>query len=263
MSDILIYEVAQQVATLTLNRPEHRNALSPELAGELIMRLRDAGEDPLVKCVVIQGAGEHLSAGGDVKSFASTLEQTSPERYDLFERRLMVGNRLPGAVLDCPKPVIVLARGAVAGAGMSLCLAADFVIAGESAIFMAAQVLLGLNIDCGLSSLLVASMGIKAAKKMALLGDRISACDAQALGLVTQVLPDAEVADAVKALSERLAQGPRVAMRLTKGLLNQAAYPGYNDLIRGEATGIATCAASDDFKAGVQAALDRKRARFD
>lgn len=263
MSDILLYEVADRVATLTLNRPELRNALSPELVGLVIQRLRQAGEDPQVKCIVIMGAGDHFSAGGDVKGFGEALTSPLSERYDTFERRMLIGNRLPTAVLECPKPVLVMARGAIAGAGMALCLAADFVLAGESSLFVAAHITLGLSLDCGLSSLLVAAMGIKAAKRLSLLGERIKADEALRLGLVTQVLPDTELASAVAALSQRLTKGPALAMQGTKALLNRAAYPGLTELLQQEATGIARCAASNDFERGVQAVLQRQTPVFE
>ncbi len=263
MSDILKFEIAERVATLTLNRPEHRNALSPELSSALIDHIRRADADPLVKCLVIDAEGEHFSAGGDIKGFRDTLTLTAAERYDLFERKLVVGNRLPNALLEAGKPIVVSTRGAVAGAGMSLCLAADFVVAGESTYFMAAHVHVGLSIDCGLSGLLVAAMGIKSAKRLALLGERVGAQEALALGILTEVVPDQDLAEATRKLSLRLSRGPAVAMTATKALLNHAAYPGFAEQLAGEALGVARCAATDDFGRGIQATLNKKPAEFE
>ena len=150
MTDILKYSVEDRVARLTLNRPGSRNALSPELASRIIESVRAADADPGVKCILIQGEGEHFSAGGDVKNFGGELELTPAQRFDLFERRLLVGNRLPKCLVDATKPVVAATRGAVAGGGMALCLAADFVVCGESSYFIAAHVHLGLSVDCGL-----------------------------------------------------------------------------------------------------------------
>lgn len=262
MSNEVLYAVSDRVATITLNRPEVRNALSPEVTGALIRMIRAADEDAAVKCIVIRGAGGHLSAGGDVKSFQEALTQPAAERYDMFERRLLVGNRLPQVMLDCSKPIVVAARGAVAGAGMSLCLAADFVLCSTTAYFLAAHVHVGLSLDCGLSGLLVGAMGIKAAKRLALLGERISASEAAELGIVTAIVEDDGLDAALQALTARLAAGPATAMAGTKRLLNAAAYPGFTTLLADEATGIARCVASEDFARGVDSVVNRKPASF-
>jgi 2-(1,2-epoxy-1,2-dihydrophenyl)acetyl-CoA isomerase len=263
MTEELRYEVRQRVATLTLNRPQASNALSPELASALILRIRDADADPAVKCIAIAAEGDNFSAGGDIKSFEQTLSLPPAERYDLFERRLQVGNRLPQVLLDCSKPIVVAAQGAVAGAGMSLCLAADFTLCSENAYFLAAHVHVGLCLDCGLSGLLIGAMGVKAAKRLAMLGERISAAEARELGIVTRVVPAAELGLELEKLTARLAAGPAIALAGTKQMLNHAAYPGFTAQLAEETAGIARCAASDDFRHGVEGALARRPARFD
>jgi 2-(1,2-epoxy-1,2-dihydrophenyl)acetyl-CoA isomerase len=263
MTDILKCRIDGRVATLTLNRPEHRNALSPELSAALICEIRKADADPAIKVIVIQGEGEHFSAGGDVKGFQEALALSADERFDLFDRKLAVGNRLPKALLDARKPVVVVTRGAVAGAGMALCLAADFVLAADTTYFVAAHVLVGLSLDCGLSGLLVAAMGIKAAKRLALLGERVSSAEALALGIVTRVLPSEELESAAADLAQRLAAGPGVAMAETKALLNHAALTNFPDQLAQEAVSVATCAATEDFRKGILATLARKSAEFD
>jgi enoyl-CoA hydratase/carnithine racemase len=263
MTDILKVAIDNRIATLTLNRPEHRNALSPELSAALIEEIRRADANPLVKCIVIQGEGEHFSAGGDVKGFSEALPLSPEQRYDLFERKLAVGNRLPNALLEATKPVVVTTRGAVAGAGMALCLAADFVLAGESTYFLAAHVHVGLSLDCGLSGLLVAAMGVKAAKRLALLGERVDARGALALGMVSEVLPEADLAEATRKLSQRLAAGPAMAMSASKALLNQAAYANFATQLAHEAQSVARCAATEDFTRGIRATLNRNPAEFE
>ncbi len=263
MSEQIKYAVSDRVACITLNRPEARNALSPDVTAGLITLVRAADHDPDVKCVLIRGEGEHFSGGGDVKSFGETLSLTPDERYDMFERRLLVGNRLPQVLLDCTKPVVAATRGAVAGAGLAICLAADFVICASSSYFLAPHIFLGITLDCGLSSLLVGAMGIKAAKRLALLGDRVSAGEALDLGIVSQVIPDANLEEAVRSLTSRLAAGPAVAAANTKRLLNRAAYPGVVEQIAEESKAIAQCAATADFCEGVRATLARTKPAFD
>ncbi|SNC62773.1 2-(1,2-epoxy-1,2-dihydrophenyl)acetyl-CoA isomerase [Marinobacter sp. es.048] len=263
MPDLVLYSMSERVATLTLNRPETRNALSPELVESLIDQFRYAERDPQVKCIVIRGAGENLSSGGDVKGFNETLTLSSQERFSLFEKKLLVGSRLPNLLLNSRKPVIVEARGAVAGAGLALCLAADITICGKSSFFIAAHIHVGLSLDQGLSSLLVASVGVKAAKRLAFLGERVSAEEAASLGLVTQVVPDEELSDSMLKTARRLAKGPSVGLAGSKALLNLAAYPNFNEQLAAEAKHVAHCAATDDFLAGIRATLNGKRAEFE
>jgi 2-(1,2-epoxy-1,2-dihydrophenyl)acetyl-CoA isomerase len=262
MLDSLKYHLLDRIAVLTLNRPQAKNALSPELTAHLINQLRKADQDPQVKCILIQAEGSDFSAGGDVKGFNELLALPAGERYDTFERKLLLGNRLPSTLLEVSKPIIAAPRGAVAGAGLALCLAADFVVASDTSYFIAAHVLVGLSLDCGLSSLLVASMGIKRAKRIALLGERLSAQEALEHGIVTKIVPDAQLEVEVEKLAQRLAQGPSTAMAATKALLNKAAHQGFVDQLANEATYVARCAADEDFGEGIQSALQRKPPAF-
>ncbi|HEX5805778.1 MAG TPA: enoyl-CoA hydratase-related protein [Macromonas sp.] len=255
MTRITQYHVQDRVATLTLNRPEARNALSPEVVSELIDLIRQADADAAVKCILIQGTGEHFSGGGDIKHYHELLSLSPEERYDVFERKVLVSNRLPNAILTAQKPVVIAARGAVAGGGLALCLAADFVLCGESAFFLAAHVRIGLPLDCGLSGLLPAAMGIKAAKRIALLGDRIPAQEALALGMVTQVVPDEQLPEVTAKLLKRLTAGPSTAMALTKAQINLSVLADMDTIFAAEVTGVARCAASDDFKRGIESAV--------
>jgi 2-(1,2-epoxy-1,2-dihydrophenyl)acetyl-CoA isomerase len=263
MSDQIIYSVSDRVATLTLNRPEVRNAISPEVIAEIIQLVRAADRDSNVKCILIRGAGDNFCAGGDVKSFQPALEAPPAERFEVFERRLMVGNRLPKVLLDCSKPIVIATRGAVAGAGMALCLAADFVIASDTSYFLAAHVHIGLCLDSGLSGLLVAAMGIKAAKRLALLGERIDAHEAVEVGLITRVVGDGQLEEEVQKLMARLAAGPALAMAGTRQLLHAAAYPEFSTRLAEESLAVARCAASADFRNGINAMLSRDKVKFD
>jgi 2-(1,2-epoxy-1,2-dihydrophenyl)acetyl-CoA isomerase len=262
-SSEVLYGVADRVATITLNRPEVRNALSHSVAASVVGLLRRADSDPGVKCIVIKGMGEHFSAGGDVKGFGETLKLSAAERYDHFERVMLFGNRLPRALLETSKPIVAATRGAVAGAAVALCLAADFVVAAQSTYFLIAHVHIGLSIDCGLSSLLIGATGVKNAKRLALLGERVLAEEALSLGFITTVVTESSLDAEVEKLTSRLASGPATAMAGSKILLNRAAFPGLGDLLSAEAESIAKCAATDDFCKGVRGLLDRKAADFE
>jgi 2-(1,2-epoxy-1,2-dihydrophenyl)acetyl-CoA isomerase len=263
MSELIKHSVNGRVATLVLNRPQARNALSPELIEALIDAFRAAEADPAIKCIILTGEGEHFSGGGDVKSFNDTLAQSGAQRYSLYERKLLYGARLPNLIIQSRKPVIIQTRGAVAGAGLALCLAADFVISGQSSFFLAAHVHIGLSLDSGLSSLLVGAMGVKAAKRLALLGERIGTDEALALGIVTQVVADEALNEATQALAQRLAAGPAEALAGSKALINRVTYPGFDEQLVAEARQVARCAASDDFIHGIRAILDKAKPTFD
>lgn len=263
MPENLKYSVEDRIATIAINRPEARNAITPEMIAEIVRLVRQADADPAVKCILLDGEGEHFCAGGDVKGFSEFLAMPADERFDTFERKLLIGNRLPKAILEASKPVVVSAKGAVAGAGMGICLAADFVICGQSSYFLAAHILIGISLDCGLSSLLVGAMGIKAAKRLAFLGESIQAKEALELGIVTRIVPDSEVTLTAITLCRRLANGPSTALAGTKSLLNDAAYPTFVELIAKEATMVARATAQDDFRKGITAAMSKKQAQFD
>ena len=250
------------VATLVLNRPAVRNALSPAMTDALIAAFRSVDVDPAVKCIVITGAGEHFSAGGDVKGFGEALSLAPADRHDQFEKRLLVGSRLPNLLLRSRTPVIVAPRGAVAGAGLALCLASDITLACQSSFYVAAHVHVGLSLDVGLSRLLVETIGIKAAKRLALLGERVDASEALSLGLVDELVSPENFDARLASLARRLAAGPALAMEGTRSLLNAAAYSGLDGQLVEEGRWIARCVAHADFEEGVRAAMERRKPSF-
>lgn len=263
MSEITKYQVKDRVATITLNRPESRNAITSEQITDLIKLVRRANSDSSVKCILFCGEGEHFCAGGDVKGFRDYATLPLEERFDAFERKLLIGNRLSTVILDSPKPVIVATRGAVAGAAVSICLAADFVISSDTSYFIAAHILLGLCLDAGLSGLLPAAMGVKAAKRMALLGENIHAQEALALGICTKVVSELELDDSVRKLINRISNGPAVAMAETKSLINRAVYKGFREQCAEEALSVArTTTANTDFINGIDAMVNKNKPKF-
>jgi len=262
MTDGLHCTVADRVATITIDRPETRNSLAPEVVGRLIEMMRALDRDPAVKSILIQATGKDFTVGGDIKGFRELMSLPAEERYDTFERKMLVANRMPLALLEVAKPVVVATRGSVAGAGVAMCLAADFVVASQTSYFLLAHVLIGLSLDCGLSGLLIPAMGIKAAKRLAMLGERVTAQEALELGIVTRTVEDEALDGEAAALARRLANGPGLAIGITKSLLNHAAYGGFVEQLTREATGVARCAASGDFPEGIESILGRRPPRF-
>ena len=255
-------ETAGGVARLTFDRADTRNAMSPEVLQAFAIALRQAEDDPEVRCIVITGAGEHFVGGGDVKGFGETIALEPLERKHVYEQRL-VANSTPYTVLErIGKPTIARVRGAVAGAGIALTLACDFVVAGRSSFFVFAHRSLSLPPDGALSYFLPRVVGLRRAKQLTLLGARLDSEQALADGIVTQLVADDQLDATVDALVAGLIEGPPIGARVTKRLLNVSLRNGIAEQIRLEAEGVGECVASADFVEGVRAFLEKRKARF-
>jgi len=250
------------VGRITFDRPEARNALSPEVLQSLADALRQLDDDGSVHCIVFTGAGEHFVGGGDVKGFKDTLSLTPAERKHQYERRIAATSGLYCALESLGKPAIARVRGAVAGAGITLVLACDFVVAGESSFFVFAHRSLSLPPDGALSFFLPRVVGWRRAKQLTLLGARLDSQQALDEGIVTSRVPDGEIDAAVNALLAKLLDGPPVGARATKRLLNQSMRNSIAEQLSLEASAVGECVASADFIEGVQAFLEKRRPRF-
>ncbi len=258
----LLCSLSDGVARVTPNRPERLNALSPEMVegmNELFPRLE---LDPTVRAVVIQGAGDHFLAGGDVKGFHERLSLSAGERRALFES---IVHRLHPAIFSLrrmPKPVVASVRGACVGFGMSLMMACDLAIASESAFFMMGYGNIGASPDGGGTYALPRLVGVRKAMEIAILGERIEPAEALRLGLVNRVVPEGELDEATAKLARRLARGPTAAFGRTKALLNESLDRPLADQLAREAVAIAECAAGPEFAEGVRAFVEKRKADF-
>lgn len=242
-------------ATLTLGRPERRNPVDPELVEQLQDGVRRAALDE-ARVVVLRAEGPAFSVGGDVTAMAAADD---PARFvdDLAEG-------LHRAVSDLQRldAVVVAAVHAVAaGAGFGLAAAADLVLAGESASFTLAYTRVGLTPDGG-TSLLTASLGLHRALHLALLNPRLTAREAQAVGLVAQVHPDEELDAAVDAVVAELLAGSRTAQVGAKRLLRELATPYPEGAMRRESLSVRRAAASPDGREGLAAFTAKRPPRF-
>ncbi|HMO68075.1 MAG TPA: enoyl-CoA hydratase-related protein, partial [Novosphingobium sp.] len=258
----LVITIAHGIARATINRPYSRNAISSQIIQQLLELLARMRTDPSIRVLLLDAAGENFIAGGDVKAFARGLEMTVTERsQDMAERAARAG-ALCLAISEVPQPVVVAARGFVVGVGMSILCAADLAILSETARLMLSHVSLGISPDGGASWSLPRQIGMKRAKQLALLGDRIDADQACAMGLANWVVPDAELDASALALAERIAAGARVAQAQTKALVQASFARDFAGQVEAEVTALAHCATTPDYAEGLRAITGKRPARF-
>lgn len=262
MTEPTLLEVAEGVATVTLNRPEALNALSDDMIAALVDTMTRVEADAAVRCVVVRGAGDHFMAGGDIKGFHGRLAETPAERSAHFRGKIHKLHPAIAAMRRMPKPVVASLQGAAAGFGLSLALATDLAIASEDAYFTLAYCLIGTSPDGGSSYHLPRIVGLRKAMEIALLGERFNAEAAQALGLVNWVVPAEDLEAETAKLAARLARGPARALGETKALLNASFDNALEAQLVMEAESFASCAGTDDFAEGVTAFVEKRSAKF-
>lgn len=250
------------IATLVMNRPEARNALSMDMRAALADVLHDIERDDSVRCVVLKGAGEHFMAGGDVKGMGESIKKSSEEIRKEFILRIHDLHPIMFAMRRMPKPIIASCQGAAAGAGVSMALACDLVIASEDAFFTLAYCRIGTSPDGSSSFHLPRAVGIKKAMEIALLGDRFDAQTAKDIGMINFVVPTAELEAETNALAQRLAAGPTHVYGNTKALFYRSLESEFEAQLQAEAEYFADCASRPDFKEGVTAFIEKREAKF-
>lgn len=250
------------IATLTMNRPKARNALSTEMRAMLTDTLHDLEHDTAIRCVVLTGEGDHFMAGGDVKGMFESFNQTPEEIRKNFVLRIHDLHPIMFAMQRMAKPVIASVRGAAAGAGVSLALACDLVICSDDAFFTLAYCNIGTSPDGSSTYQLPRTMGIKKAMEMTLLGDRYTAEQSLEMGLVNWVVPGDELEAETKKLAERLAQGPTFVYGKAKQLLYKSVERQLESQLQAEGEAFAECASRQDFKEGVTAFVEKRKPVF-
>ena len=255
----LIESTENGITTLTLNRPERLNALSPAMTAGLKEALERLASDRKVGAIVITGAGRGWCAGGDVKTMESRgAAQTFEDRVE----GLRQAHQLPLLLRRIPKVVIAMINGPVAGAGLGLALACDLRIAGRSARFGTAFARIGYSGDYGGSWSLTRLVGTAKARELYFLADIIDAEEAGRLGIVNRVVGDDELHTETMALAQRIADGPRVALGYMKRNLLAAETEDFQTVLDLEAQHQARCAFTDDHKEAVAAFNEKRRPVF-
>ena len=260
----LLAQLDAGVLTLTLNRPEARNALTRPMIAALSTQLEAAELDADVKCIVLTGAGKGFCAGGDVKGMAASGDGTvGNNTIDGAIHRQRVNQRATaGRLYKMPKPTIAALPGAAAGAGLSLALACDLRVMASNAIMTTAFARVGFSGDYGGTYVLTRLVGSAKAREMYFLSDRVGADEALRLGLTNWVCAPEELAAKTREIALRLANGPTVAYRYMKENLNRAASGEVDDCLDLEVTHHVHCGQTEDHREATKAFVDKREPVF-
>ncbi len=262
---------ANGIATLTMNRPEARNALSPTMTAGLEEAVPRLARDPQVRVLVLTGAGDAFCAGGDVKGFASAPPSSGApgasgrEERRGFEQRvagLRAATELSRWLHEMPKPTLAAIPGPAAGGGLSLALACDIRIAVETAIFTTAFAGIGLAGDYGGSYFLPHLVGAAKARELYFTADRIDGREAERIGLVNRVYGTDEYPEAVQTWSRRLADSPTIALGYMKKNLNAAERGSLADVLDIEAGHMTRTFDTEDHRQAARAFVDKRAPSF-
>jgi len=261
MAQDLLEVVKDGVAVLTLNRPDRLNAMSGPMLDAMLEALPRLADDPEVGVVVLTGAGRGFCAGGDVKAMTEGREfggTTLEEKAQALRSRMEVSRWLH----EMPKVTIAMVRGAAAGAGLSLALACDLRVAGDTARFATAFARVGYSGDFGGSWYLTQLVGSAKARELYYTADIVDAQQALALGIVNRVVPDARLEDETLELAARLSQGPRIAYRYMKRNFNAAEGGTLKDSLDLEAWHHTRCGMTEDHREAAKAFVEKREPVF-
>jgi Enoyl-CoA hydratase/carnithine racemase len=246
-------------ARILLNRPDALNAWNEQFGNDLRDAVRAVAADESIRAVLITGAGRGFSSGADLKEQRGSDDGGLP---DLSARLKEIYHPIITELREMPKPVIAAVNGPAVGIGCSLALAADLIVAAESAYLLLAFVNVGLVPDGGSTAFLPARVGYARAAEMAMLGERVPAQQALDWGLINQVVPDGELESVSTALLERLANGPTASYAGSKRLLNRRMYADLAGQLDAEAEAQRGQGQSKDFIEGVIAFVEKRPAKF-
>jgi 2-(1,2-epoxy-1,2-dihydrophenyl)acetyl-CoA isomerase len=265
MTDHLIETFHDGIATLTMNRPEARNALSGEMQAGLTEAVPRLAADPKVRVIVLTGAGRAFCAGGDVKSFAArNADAGASERFNLEARvhGLRQSMEVVRWLAEAPKPTLAVIPGAAAGAGLSLALACDVRVAAADAKLTTAFSKVGLAGDYGGSYFLTQLVGAAKARELYFTADVILGSEAAALGIVNEAVPAEDLDAGADRWARRLANLPTVAVGYMKRNLNAAAHATLSEVLDLEAMHMVRTFMTDDHKTATVAFMEKRAPEF-
>lgn len=256
MNESILVEKKNSIATIMLNEPESLNALSPKLRNELISVLLKVEEDEEIKVAIIAGKGKSFCAGGNIKNMREKMQS-----YEVKEG-MDTSIKIIKLMRELSKPVISAVHGYAAGAGFSIALASDLVIAEEEAKFTLAFKNLGLVPDLGTHYFLANIIGTWKAKELIWRGNTITALEGERYGFINSIVPNGQALEVAQQLAVELAQGPSRAYAYTKSITNQSVDRSLNEILEIENFSQSILRGTKDNKEGIEAFLSKRTPRF-
>jgi enoyl-CoA hydratase len=253
MSVVLTEQPAPGVALIRINRPEARNALNLEVRRLIAQHLTAFGEDKSVRCVILTGNDKAFAAGADIKEMANASS------IEMLQRGI---HKLWRATASCPKPVIAAVSGFALGGGCEIAMCCDIIIAGESARFGQPEVKIGIIPGGGGTQRLTRAAGKYKAMRYLLTGDLFGAKEAYEMGLVSEVVPDAEVEKRAVAMAQQIAELPPLAIELAKDAVLRGMDASLDAGLALEAKSIQLLFSSEDQKEGMAAFIEKRKPNF-
>lgn len=253
----LLYDVSDRIATLTLNRPDAMNATTDEMYQELQDLIPKIAADRDVACVILTGAGRGFCAGADLKARkddATPLERRARHRWILKD--------ILEPLYRLEKPIIAAVNGAAAGAGFNIALACDFIIASDKASFIQAFARVGLVPDLGGLYLLGRVIGINKAKELCFTARKVSAEEAQSLGIVNHVVPHDSLLDEARAIATKITAASPTAIAMTKSLLDKSTNSTIDQMLEYESYAQTIAYLTPEYEEGVQAFREKRAPDF-
>ncbi|MDV8071023.1 enoyl-CoA hydratase-related protein [Rhodococcus sp. IEGM 1366] len=262
-SDIPGLTVAQggSVLRIQLNRPDKRNAIDDTMVAGLINTIVEAGTDESVRVILLDGAGDHFCSGADIVK-RNGGDGKRPRAGSIQRRLPAQAHRLIPVMLESQTPIVCAVRGWAAGIGMGLALAADVTVVADDARFWAPYCSRGFTPDAGVSWLLPRRIGEMRARRMLILGEQIDGHRAAEWGLIERSVPSDAVTSEAEKVAGELAAGPTVALGLTKWLLHSGQSAPFDAHLRNEAFAMELSSRSEDFREGLSAFSNKRRAEF-
>jgi enoyl-CoA hydratase/carnithine racemase len=260
MSDILLFDVTDHIATITLNRPEVMNALNRELYSELEAKVRECHTDPEVRCVIITANGRAFCSGDDVRQImlGEQRESSTARLRDVRPRPTPAA----AAILECDKPVIAAVNGPAVGWGMDLSLFADIRVASTNAKFGELFIKRGLVPDLGGMWRLPQAVGPSRAAELCFTGDVISAEEALRIGLVSYVVPPEELLPKAREIAEKIAKNPPIAMRYLKEGLRRSRHASQDEMGAYVGSSLAYLFTTEDHREGALSFVEKREPVF-
>lgn len=252
-------KIENQVAWVTMNRPDARNAVNDEMREELLAVFADARTNPDMRALVLTGAGKGFCTGADLSGRGSGGPSGPGAAREVLRTR---SQRLIRALWELEKPVIAAVNGVAAGLGSHLAFACDLIIASAEARFIEVFVRRGIAVDAGGAFLLPRLIGLAKAKELVFFGEDLAPADALSIGLINRVVPAAELTAAAREWAERVAQGPTFAIGMSKRLLNRSLESDIDTALEEEAMAQTLVTQSEDTREGMMAFAERRKPAF-